>query len=460
MTRLAFVILAVLALAGCDEDNTLYCQGHPDDVAWCGPGGTYCTQHPDDPYCGPDGYCQGTGDNGAWCNPDAGVDGSTLCTDDEQCTQPALGVCDTASGTCVECTADNATACTATTPVCGSDDRCRGCASDSECASDACDTGTGACFAEADVIYLAPGGAAGSCTQAAPCATFAQGLAQDARTRTIIKAATGNYSEPTVTVSGLTVTILGVGAILEPASTNQHGLFATSGANVTLIGVTIRSAGGTGVGVRCDPGAGSNPTLHMQGATVSGNAGGGVTASNCTVTVESSTVSGNAGGGVSLSGGTFSLINDWIVGNGSPTTSTYGGVSVSNIVGAGTRAMDFNTIYDNTSAGSDPGVTCLAVVVPLSFGNNIIYGNETGSQAGGTNCAFTYSNIGPTATAGSGNVNMAPLFVDVINGDYHLVPTSPGIDAADPAATLAVDIDGDARPQGVGRDMGADEVVP
>ena len=42
-------------------------------------------------------------------------------------------------------------------------------------------------------------------------------------------------------------------------------------------------------------------------------------------------------------------------------------------------------------------------------------------------------------------------------GDYHLQSSSPCIDAADPAATLDVDIDGDIRPQGAAHDMGADE---
>ena len=41
--------------------------------------------------------------------------------------------------------------------------------------------------------------------------------------------------------------------------------------------------------------------------------------------------------------------------------------------------------------------------------------------------------------------------------DYHLVAGSMGLDKADPAATLAIDIDGDPRPAGAA-DLGADEL--
>jgi len=386
---------------------------------------------------------------------DAAIDSDPGCSDNSDCTLPDLMICDTSSGACVECTEAEAGACTGATPVCGADETCRSCVSDGECASDACDTATGACFAEADVIYLTPGGAAGSCTQAAPCATFAQGLAQVAGTRNLIKAATGTYSESTVTVSGLTVTILGAGAILEPASTNQHGLFATSGANVTLQGLTIRSAGGTGVGVRCDPGAGANPTLHLQGATVSGNAGGGVTASNCTVTVESSTVSGNAGGGVSLSGGSPTLRNNWVVANGGPAAGI-GGVKLDNIAGL---TFEFNTVADNaTNAAFAAGIQCSALS-PVVLASSIVHGSAANQIGSPIQCTYSYS-LSNQSLGGSNNLVASPLFVNTTTGDYHLAPTSPGIDAADPAATLAVDIDGEARPQGAGRDMGADEVVP
>jgi hypothetical protein len=101
------------------------------------------------------------------------------------------------------------------------------------------------------------------------------------------------------------------------------------------------------------------------------------------------------------------------------------------------------------------------VITPLTFSNNIIYDNivgGTGVQAGGTNCSWTYSDIGPTAAAGSGNINALPMFLDPAQNNFHLKTGSPARDVADPGATLAVDFDDDARPQGPARDLGADEI--
>ena len=66
-------------------------------------------------------------------------------------------------------------------------------------------------------------------------------------------------------------------------------------------------------------------------------------------------------------------------------------------------------------------------------------------------------------TDGGGNIDTAPLFVDVENGDYHLMWSSPCVDAGDPNYIPAVDeldIDGEPRVMGDRVDMGADEVGP
>ena len=99
---------------------------------------------------------------------------------------------------------------------------------------------------------------------------------------------------------------------------------------------------------------------------------------------------------------------------------------------------------------------------PLVFSNNIIYANIVaggGAQIGGSaNCTTTYSDIGPDAQAGTGNISADPLFVSSAQGNFHIMAGSPARDAADPSASLATDIDGGGRPQGAGRDIGADEV--
>jgi hypothetical protein len=66
-------------------------------------------------------------------------------------------------------------------------------------------------------------------------------------------------------------------------------------------------------------------------------------------------------------------------------------------------------------------------------------------------------------SAGNGNIGEDPLFVDANNGDYHLLPDSPCINAGDPdfvGGPNETDIDGEARVM-LGRvDMGADEFNP
>jgi hypothetical protein len=63
-------------------------------------------------------------------------------------------------------------------------------------------------------------------------------------------------------------------------------------------------------------------------------------------------------------------------------------------------------------------------------------------------------------TDGGNNLDVDPLLWSVSNGDFHLRPGSPAIDAGDnnAAELLPMDIDGDSRVVGGGVDIGADEL--
>jgi hypothetical protein len=59
----------------------------------------------------------------------------------------------------------------------------------------------------------------------------------------------------------------------------------------------------------------------------------------------------------------------------------------------------------------------------------------------------TYSDIqGNDLWPGVGNLNQDPLFVDALNGDYHLMTNSPAIDQVNPLQAPAIDHDGIPRP--------------
>lgn len=73
--------------------------------------------------------------------------------------------------------------------------------------------------------------------------------------------------------------------------------------------------------------------------------------------------------------------------------------------------------------------------------------------------AWVYIDPGATLDWGVGNIVVPPMFADPENGDLHLLPGSPCIDAGDPlyAAPGLTDMDGEARVWAGRVDMGADE---
>ena len=113
-----------------------------------------------------------------------------------------------------------------------------------------------------------------------------------------------------------------------------------------------------------------------------------------------------------------------------------------------------NTIESNIVAYNESGLSGVEPATPV--GNNCVYGNTL----------FDYQGFAP----GIVDLNVDPLFVDLVNGDYHISGSSPCVDAAVQGLLFpsAAERDMDDQPRyvdgngdGVAQaDIGADEYLP
>ena len=437
-TLTVFVLFLVAATAACERDNSYYCPNAPHHSCFA------LDATPDAPV------------------PDAPPDVLPPCTGNQDCSGDTA-VCDL-GGTkmCVHCTANDHAACTGTMPTCLSDNVCRACTAHSQCDSKAC-LPDGSCGDDLSVAYVDPGGTGTICTSAMPCKKVSDALAT---TRPFVKFH-GTTDEAVTIDNGRVVTFLadpgakltrgsGSGAILtvrdDRTSLNVYDLAISDAPNnMNGFGVLVQSGG--------------TPSVSLTRVTIANNPGGGISVSGGILTLAQSVVRLNARAGVGAAGGVavtsaqYHLTNNVIADNGSPV-SLFGGVQLFQVATAGIHVFDFNTVAQNSApAGVVAGVSC-NVNTPLVLTNSIVYANGIGAQVDGTKCSWSYSDIDPMPVLGSNNITSDPLFVAPAEGNFHIQATSPARDAADPAATLAEDVDGDERPQGSGRDIGADEVRP
>jgi parallel beta helix pectate lyase-like protein len=133
------------------------------------------------------------------------------------------------------------------------------------------------------------------------------------------------------------------------------------------------------------------------------------------------------------------------------------------IGGASTRlslAIWNTTIARNAGAGIEQGEADLTItnsIIAFNTGEGLLHND--GSMTHTYN--LVYDNAGGDFAGTSQDqteLSADPLFVNVFTFDYHLTEGSPAVDAgADAAGIVDVDLDGNARPQGNGWDLGCYE---
>lgn len=345
---------------------------------------------------------------------------------------------------------------------------CRGCVADAECGSDVCAEHIGGCVAESNVVFVAATGTdTGACTRASPCLTIDFALTRIANNQKMIAIGDGTYAAP-VQIKSFNANSLAIsGPDRDPAGVVLMGgvLVDASTKSVLIEGVTAANSGGRAIenrgtltlsrvlvtGASTGLQTTNNNTLDIWDCTVSGNLNIGVDVTQTDVQMLRTVVIDNTGGGISVSNAATTIESSIIAQNGS-LFSPFGGVRYQNLSGK-PQAFRFNTVASNASSLSAPGVVCPANLVVES---SIFSGDPSGMAPLGATCTATYSLFSGTAPPGTGNVSGDPAYVAA--GDFHIGASSAARDAADPAATTTRDIDNEVRPQGSGRDIGADEV--
>ncbi len=244
------------------------------------------------------------------------------------------------------------------------------------------------------------------------------------------------------------------------------GAMANTAGNATLTSCTFEGndatvdrdtgAGGLGGGVFYLAGSSAlincvfiNNSAEALGGGVFGHATVGLTVGNCTFSNNVAT----SGGGMANIGFLMGMVTNCAF-SGNMASQNGGGMYNANLPAAVASDLKVTncTFSGNAAEGEGGGIFStdeLGGHVVVEIANCVIYANS-GRQVvsvGGASTTAAYCNV-EGGFPGTGNIDADPLFVDPLNGDYHLLPGSPCIDAADNTAVpggVTTDLDGNAR---------------
>jgi len=290
--------------------------------------------------------------------------------------------------------------------------------------------------------------------------------------------------------------------------------------NCTITGSELEFYGGGSGSIYC-----RNAEPIITNCTVSRNKGIGITFKFCNTAITNSTISENKGGIYSYSSTaiiTDCVINQNTTENGAGIYCDYRNLTMANCIISGNLATSraggifcryghqkiTNCIFTGNSANNAGGILCFSTNLNITncifnanssnTGNaltcnypnmshpsnvgiiNCILadgGNEISNRDGST-ITVTHSDV-QGGWSGEGNIDVDPLFIEPgywdpngtpadanddiwIEGDYHLLPGSPCINAGDPnyiPEPNETDLDGNPRINGGRIDMGAYETI-
>lgn len=368
----------------------------------------------------------------------------------------------------VDCTTN--AQCTNPAPICGAEMTCRGCISDDECTSTVCDLETGACTAEASIVYASPAGSStADCSHTAPC-TLARATAQASLSLgKTLRLLPGNYADDFSISGNVLFKVVASSAILEGSST----MSVTGGANVAVRGLTITTP--EEFTLTCGDLSSAIPksTLRLTDVTA------GLKVNRCNVTMSGGAIvrgfGSSADATIEADGVRFSFPFPRLSGvrvairilNGVFESSSVTLGTDDTALPGSTLSVAFSTfVFTKPSTAQICATNSSGYERTQKFENNIFVATPDTNYPFAVlprDCMFTNNIVFPQdMPVPGGNPVVDPQLVDIVAKDFRLNATSPALNVGLPSVGLSPshDYDGVVRPQGAAPDLGAFERLP
>lgn len=138
-------------------------------------------------------------------------------------------------------------------------------------------------------------------------------------------------------------------------------------------------------------------------------------------------------------------------------STSSGGGAISNTNASNPRLLNC-TLSKNTAGAVGGGGIFNSEDSVTIVENSILWGDSPNETFGGTSeFSFSTVQIADIESQGEGNVSSNPLFVNPASNNFHLQIGSPSVNTARSFGAPAIDIETNARPNGLGVDIGAYE---